>query len=193
LHAEKPPRRDTDHGGLHAVDHEPLADDGRISMKPIGPRCPAQDRHRCTRGAERVVLGTEQPADGRRRAEHREVVADNVFAVDRVGVDAVRTEMETGRRHTDQIREHVGLIAKSLVVLPGVRVGRRLARIRVLAEELDEVARIPHWQRAEHQGVDQAEDGGVGADAQSEGEDGHRSETGRAAHHADGVTKILHG
>jgi hypothetical protein len=162
-------------------------------VKTIRPRRPAQDRHRCAAGAERVVLGSKQPADGRRQAEHREVIADDVLAVDRVGVDAVRTKMEPGRRDADQIGERVGLIAKSLVVFPRIAVGRRLSRIRILAEELDELTRIPHRQRAEHQGVDQAEDRGVGADTEGEGEDRHRGEAGRAAHHAYGVPKILHG
>ncbi|PYQ99584.1 MAG: hypothetical protein DMF96_06480 [Acidobacteria bacterium] len=87
----------------------------------------------------------------------------------------------------------MGLIAKSLVVLPRVGVGRRLGRIRILAEELDEFARIPHRQRAEHQGVDQAENRSVRADAEGEREDGDGGEAGRAAHHAEGIAEILHG
>jgi len=79
--------------------------------------------------------------------------------------------MEPGRRHADQIGERVGLVAKSLIIFPRVAVGRRLSRIRILADELHELARIPYRQRTQHQGVDQAEDRGVGTDPEGEGQD----------------------
>jgi hypothetical protein len=97
LQAEKPPRRDADDRGRGAVDDQPPADHGRIGVKTIRPRRPAQDRHRCAAGSEHVVMRIDQPADRRRQAEHREVVADDVLAVDRVGVDAVRAKVEPGR------------------------------------------------------------------------------------------------
>ncbi len=48
-------------------------------------------------------------------------------------------------------------------------------------------------QRAEEDGVDDAEDGGVGADAEREGEDGHEREAGRFAELAESEAEVVHG
>ena len=46
-------------------------------------------------------------------------------------------------------------------------------------------------QRAEHDGVDEAEDSGVRADAKSEREDGDGGEGRRLGEHPEGIAKIL--
>ena len=45
-------------------------------------------------------------------------------------------------------------------------------------------------QRPQEHGVDHAEDGGVGADAEGERDDGDNAEGGRLDQHPDGVTEI---
>ena len=45
-------------------------------------------------------------------------------------------------------------------------------------------------QGLQQQGVDEAEDGGVGADAESEGEDGDSGEAGRLEKLAEGVAEV---
>ncbi len=57
------------------------------------------------------------------------------------------------------------VIAKVFVAAPGpVAVSARFAG--VFLEKLDELLRMPDGQHAEHYGLDQAEDRGVGADAE---------------------------
>ena len=86
----------------------------------------------------------------------------------------------------------MGFIAKSLVVLPRVTVRRRLSRIRILAKKLDEFPRTPHRQRLEHEGIGQAKDGGVGANAGTQGGDRHGREARGPPHRSQGVTNVVH-
>src|SRR5215470_8007787 len=51
--------------------------------------------------------------------------------------------------------------------------------------------RIPDRQRAKESRVNQAKDGGVGADAEGEGKHGDGGEAGRFAEHAEGEAQIL--
>ena len=83
----------------------------------------------------------------------------------------------------------MALIAKLLVVLPGEVVQARVAGVE--GEQFDELLWRSHGERAKHQRVDEAEDGGVGADAEREREDGHGRETGSPAHHPEGVPGVL--
>ena len=57
--------------------------------------------------------------------------------------------------------------------------------------DLDESLRSGVRQRFEQQGVDRAEDGGVGPDAEREREHCHRGEGGALGEGADGVTHVL--
>ena len=46
-------------------------------------------------------------------------------------------------------------------------------------------------QLAQHDGVEQAEDGGVGADAECQGEHRHGREAGAAPHQPEGVAEVV--
>ena len=46
-------------------------------------------------------------------------------------------------------------------------------------------------QRPEQHGIDDAEHGGVGADAERDGQDGHRGEAGRPPKRAQGVSDLV--
>ena len=61
----------------------------------------------------------------------------------------------------------------------------RAGAVVELAEQ-GEAVRLRHRQRAYEQLIDDAEDGGVGADAEREGEDGHGGEAGMLEQLADG-------
>ncbi len=61
----------------------------------------------------------------------------------------------------------------------------------VFLKKFDEFVRTLDGQGAEHDGVHQTEDGGVGSRAESERENGDGSEDGAAAHAAEPVTNIL--
>jgi len=54
-----------------------------------------------------------------------------------------------------------------------------------------EVLRIAHGQRAQHDGVDQAEDCGIGSDAEGERNDCEGGKAGTLAQHAQAVADIL--
>jgi hypothetical protein len=57
--------------------------------------------------------------------------------------------------------------------------------------EENELLRIFNGKIAEQHRIDDREDGGVGADAEGEGEDGYSREARGFAQHAEGVAQIL--
>ena len=57
--------------------------------------------------------------------------------------------------------------------------------------KLDEAVGSVEGERAEHGGVDEGEDGGVGADAEGEDEDGADGEGGVMAERAEGLAEVL--
>jgi len=61
----------------------------------------------------------------------------------------------------------------------------------VLLEDGEELVGAGIWQRFEKDGVNHAEDRGVGADAEREREDGDRGESGIFPQHAEGEAEIL--
>jgi hypothetical protein len=63
------------------------------------------------------------------------------------------------------------------------------AAIVVVAEAI-ELLRITHGQLLQHHGVDEGEDGGVGADAEGEREDNDETEGGRFAKRAKGKADV---
>jgi len=54
-----------------------------------------------------------------------------------------------------------------------------------------ELLRGGHRQRADDEGVEQAEDGGVGADSERQGQNGGGRESGVLAQHAQRVSEVL--
>ena len=65
---------------------------------------------------------------------------------------------------------------------------QRAAQVKT---EIRERLRLRHRQLLEHQPVDHAEDGGIGADAQGQRQDSHNREAGVPAQHARAVTQVL--
>ena len=57
-------------------------------------------------------------------------------------------------------------------------------------DEHHEAIRFMHRQRLQHQGIDQREDGKVGADAEGEREQGDRTDDGCLPELADGETQV---
>ena len=104
-------------------------------------------------------------------AEHREEGAHDILAVDGSRPRRPPAHLEAGRRHADQFREHVVVDRESARRTPREAVHARLAGIP--AQQLDELLRFAHRQRAQHQGVEQAENGGVGADAERQRQNRH--------------------
>ena len=62
--------------------------------------------------------------------------------------------------------------------------------VRGIPHQLHELLRMRHRKRAQHDGVEQAEDRSVGADAECQRYDDNRAETGIAADHARAVMQV---
>src|SRR4051794_14984845 len=75
----------------------------------------------------------------------------------------------------------VGAVGES--VYPGLA--------RIAAEEFDKLCRLADRKRGEHERIDQAEDGGVGAGSECEGQESDGSESGTATHEAQGIANVL--
>ena len=119
----------------------------------------------------------------------REVVPGHIFAVDGLRIEALAAHRETGTSHSDQGREDVVVIPKMLVALPGEGVEAGVARVEV--QQFYQLPRFPHRQQAQHQSIDQAEDRGVGADAQRQRQHRGCRESRGTPHHAQRVPNVL--
>src|ERR1700730_14018554 len=89
----------------------------------------------------------------------------------------------------DQPGERVILVAHELIRFPGKTVKSGLAGKTV--QKFYEFAWIFHCKTSQHQSVDEAKYGGVGADAQGENEDGYGGEARRFSQRPHSVTQIL--
>ncbi len=67
----------------------------------------------------------------------------------------------------------------------------KAGRVACAPFEENELSRVGDGERAEHDGIDEAKDGGVGADAESEGEDGDGGKSRRVAQGTEGVAEVL--
>ncbi len=61
----------------------------------------------------------------------------------------------------------------------------------VVVGDPDQALRVVERERAEQQSVDHAENGGAGADAEADDENGEGSESGIAAQGAEGIAQVL--
>ena len=189
LEAGELARGHADHGRRDAAQHELTPQDRRVPVEPADPIRPAHYRDGAIARRAHVVLRFEHAPHRRAHAERREEVRRHVLRVRAFGVEAVARHLESNRRQADDVGEHVVLIAKPLVHARREAVHPRLARIP--AQQLHEPAWFPDGKIPKHQRVDDAEDGGVRADAEREREDGDRGEPGAAAQHPKAVADVL--
>ncbi len=182
-------RTDTGDRDGNPVQQEGLADRCRTAQELPFPVPVADDGHE--RGAALIVRSREQPARGRIQTKCLVIRAGDESArhsPDRIG--RARIENETaeaghtrkdllliGQRTDDGIRE----------ALRGAPTGRP-SPIGDLHLQLNQFLRIAHGQPPQHQRVDQAEDRGVGSDAQSQRQDNDEDESRIPGEHAEGVT-----
>ena len=133
-------------------------------------------------------FGRKDPPDHRRHSEHVEIIGGH----DR-GEDAPGVVLLADADHGDVVARDPGedrvLIAN--VAQCRIRKGAEGFRVlRVLGENLDHFVGPGIARRREQQRVDQAEHGGVGADAESEHEDGGDRETRRLEELPESEAKI---
>jgi len=170
---------DADDGDVATVEADGAADDVGIASEALLPITVAEDDD--VAGAWLIAFAGEDGAtEEGLDAEHCEEVAgdfgDDGAVGATVGTDADQIEDEGG---------HVGEDG-SLLVVEEVEIGGLvgLGRGGALHTDGDETVGVFDGERAEEEDVGEAEDGGVGADAESEGEDGDEGEAGALAEHA---------
>jgi hypothetical protein len=179
-------RHDADHGEGLAAQHEVAADHVRVAAEPALPVALGQDRHRLR--PRLVVFGGEGAAEDGRLAQRREQAGRDLAAAEALRLRALRVEDEARAVEPDQGLERSALVADVLEVRDGEAHLRDL--FGPFGEEHEPV-RLLVGKRAQQHRVDHAEDRGVGADAQGQGQDGHGGESGAARQHASPVTDVL--
>ncbi len=175
-------REHADHGVRFVVHAEHFADHGGIAAEAAQPVFVAEEKD--GRGARFFVVGGKISADQRLGAEDVEIIpGDNAgFHLLRFGA------AEEDELHVVVLNDGVEAAIPSAVVHqfrdgnaaphdPGAGGG--------LAKHQQALA-VLVGERLEEDGVDDAEDGGVGADAEAEHDDGGDGEAEIFAHHAQG-------
>ena len=196
--AEERRRGHADDGQDTAPQRDRPAEDVGPSAEAPLPVLVADDRVRG--GAIRRLLArVEGLADRRRHAERREVRRRNQADGDLFGLAASghpRLDLLKGaaRRHHRRERRVLVLHLAELGVghqraLTVLRAGGDTPRSGIGQQH--ELVRVADGERAHQQPVQQAEDRGVGADAEREREDGDGREPWTGREDADGVTKVL--
>jgi hypothetical protein len=183
-------RQHADHRVRFAVQRQRRADDRRVGVEAPLPQTVAQ--HHGLRTVPRAFLRVEDATQLWPDAEHVEEVLGNrdaaeafrfASAAQQVVADAVKREVPCDRR-------------QRLRTLPQVQHVPHLRRLtgeptRVAVRDPDELFRMAEWQRPQDQRVDDAEDGGAGADAKRGDEDGKGGKARIASQRANGVAQVL--
>ena len=190
LEPEESGRRDADDGHPLRADLNALPEHRRIPSEAARPEAVADDGDGAVRTAAArlgIVRGREQSSVGRANAEHVEVGAGGVLAAHplRHAVDRHLEQPLVERRDT---REEAVVIAEPLEA----RIGRAAAAAGLPAGVVDEEQslRVVDRQRLDQHGVDQAEDRRVGADPESERQQGHQRERRRPPQQPEGVADV---
>ncbi|MCX6952010.1 MAG: hypothetical protein NTV51_07570 [Verrucomicrobia bacterium] len=198
-------RGDADQDGGDAVDRDGFSDGGRVATETALPV--AVRNHGDGLGRRKVVGGGEKAAGGGRDAESEMIAAgSNLTAARDLGGTIDDHVESTGGGESEDGGEGTGLFLKRLeggegkrragaLVGTGLRGAPAAGGLRAdvfLGEpvEDDEFLRGPDWQHFEQDGLHQAEDGGVGPDAEGEGEDGDGGEAGGFRELAEGELEI---
>jgi hypothetical protein len=171
---------------IFAVVHRHDAADHRgIRAKPAPPQSVAEQQHAPMIRA--ILVGGERAAEGRPHAQEIEVVPADPHCGKALRL-AVGNEGRQPRAHH---REALNRAA----ALPPVQ-DRREADVRgnafriAIADGDEPLGRFVR-QRPQQNSIDDAEDSGVGADAERERDEHSRGEPRRVAQHADAVAQVL--
>src|SRR5437016_6039857 len=193
-------RRDADDGKWDAIQRDALADDGGIAGKAARPIRIA-DHHRARRARFFIGIGDTAPQK-RSNTKSRKILACDHRAVGQRGlaVDAHGGVLvvKTKWHERENTGHHILLGAEFFELLIRKGKSRLPARHRemrrpfvALPLEKNKVLRIFDGKRSEYDGIDEAEDGGVSADAESESEHGDGGEAGGFAKHPQRVANVL--
>ena len=195
-HTVEARRRDSGDGERVAVDKQRLA--GNRRLREMGsPEIEGEDGDWVGIGSS-FVTWKQEPAHSRLHAERRKVVAADHLYVDLLGL-VVPGNACRGRRGGDESAEDFVVVAQIpvhgigevMVVAGAVSAFRMNMSFGAAGEaEDDELAWIVHRKSAQQRLVQQGEDGSIGANGESEGDDSSDGKARRAQDLAQGKTKI---
>ena len=181
LDAEKAPRGYPDDRERQAVQHHGASGDPGIAVKAGPPVAVAQH-------GNRFVRGRECAADRRLDTKRGEVVVRDEQSRGGVGeIAGAEIQIDPG------ISEHRGHGIGMLAQVDETRVGEcaACAAARVDILDHDQTLRVGDRQHAQQHSIDKAEDGGIGADAQGEAQNGNRGERRTPEQRPNSVPEIL--
>ncbi len=137
-----------------------------------------------------VVCAGDQPAARGGHTEHLEVIAGDQFTFDPLRFVS-RAQVEGRRRDDGEAGHH--RVGVAIVEIVGVARVAHVALIRILATHLHETIGFGDAaERPQQQCVHQAEDGGVRANPERQGQDGDQRERRGLQQHPDAESKVLH-
>ena len=166
---------------------ESLPHDRRIAAQAVHPEPIAQHQHRL--GARLVLAGAEGAASQRAHAEHVEEVRGDDAGLDPAGL-ALPQENEGHGVVLDQ-RLHGAAPLPVVGQLQGRELGVDHAAERRRLAEVHQALPVLVGQRPQQDAADHAEDRGVGADAERQGEHGDEGEAGALAERAQGEAEVV--
>ena len=146
-----------------------------------------QDSHR-TRTERLILLGQKGPSQSWLHAQHGEVVPADELSP-QYGRPVRSTDGHWGKRVGDEPGERCALF--SIVEEVGIRGVAVELTTTPGREHRDQPLRLGHVERSHEQGVDEAEDGRVGSDAERQGKHGDQSERPVLFENARTVPNVL--
>ena len=135
-----------------------------------------------------LLRGEKAAPKSRFYSQNIEVIAGNIEAPDAL-VDAIVTETGDDKTISEQTGEDRVAIAIILVVR--IRLEREIGAVAQLAVDRDQLRRLAHRQRPQQDRIDQAKDGGVGANPERHGENGERGKAGMFQQLSPAKTNVL--
>ena len=179
--------QDADNSMRPVVHLEYAPDNRRIGAELLAPIPVAEDEHRL--GARLVVRLDEASSEDWRNAEEIEEIVGDHAGVDAIRLAAVQ-QIEVHLVVFDKAVEHLRLRAIVVVLRDGDAHLRLAGQWGGLTHDGQTLA-VPVGQRLQQHAVDDAEDGGVGADAEPECEHGQRRIARALQQRASAIPHIL--
>src|SRR5580692_9817685 len=180
-------RSDSDDSERLVVDQDALADNCGITTEPLLPKFVAEDHEGVLPWNPAFVRGKRAASD-RLKTEHGEVIPANHFAPSALGTSCC-AEVHGVRAVCNKVGEN--RLQVSIVLEVRIRKVQRKVETRRLGCEDDELLGVSYREGPPEYAIENAEDGGIGANAETEGEHGDEREAGTLQEHAKCVAQVF--
>jgi hypothetical protein len=161
------------------------SDHRRVAIEAPHPQAVAEDHHLVP--ALQLVVRFELAAEDRLAAEQLEESGGDLHAAELFGPGGI-PELEIAAKVCGQALEGLQLRA---IVTKIRRRHREVRRVRRLLEQPEEAVGLRIRERSNQHALHGAENRGVGANRQRQGEDRRRGKAGRSAKQPDGVAQVV--